>query len=201
MEKMQFGRLFTTSLLWGSAQGAFKSCLLQVQGMELSCLMANGDADHTPLQIHARTCNPSDFFCPSSLLLTSSWCICFHGVRFFGLLTKILVPEASLPSRLQQWANTFDCPEQKELASDHQGYFLPSALSSRRCVPLSTTENRDNFGPLEEHFNHLSSITLLNHQRLYRKFDNEVGLCLSKVGHKLSRRALREKKNSPMPVK
>lgn len=163
--------------------------------------MVSGDADDVILQIYTRTYSPSDFFCSSSPLLTSSWCICFHRVRFFWLLINILVPEASLPSRLQQWANTFDCPEQKGVVSDHQviSYCQPCLLED-----MSHSQPQ-RIWTILDHWRSASTPCPPSPywiiQGLYRKTDNEVGFYLSKVRHKLLFRIASREKNTSMPVK
>lgn len=160
--------------------------------------MANrvSTSDEAPLQASARICNPSDS-CVALQPLSWLYCLLLHlsvftvWVLFDSWVRRQALKPISLPdcshAKTQEWTNTFACPEQKELLSDHQGYFMPSALSSGRHIPLS--------GWWQDDFVHLSFTTLLNCPKTFQaSCDNEVNLYLSKVGHKLSfRRASRGK--------
>lgn len=109
MEKIQFWRLFTRSPLWDSAQGAFKSWVIPPSsghgiillwwavGMQMMLLSKHTQGPVTPVTLVAL--HPLSWL-PLDASVSTEWVL-------FRLLIKILVPEASLSSRLQLWANAF----------------------------------------------------------------------------------------------
>lgn len=163
MEKIQFWRLFTTSPLWDSAQGPFKSWVIPPSsghgiilfwwavGMQMMLLSKHMQGPATPVTLvalHPLSWLPLDASVPQSEFCFDSW------LRYWSL--KLL----SFPD-----CNCEQMPLSRAGGTGIRSSRLFPAVSPVFCVPLSTTENMDNFEPLQEHFNHLSSITLLNRGR------------------------------------
>lgn len=179
MEKIQFWRLFTTSHFEVLPRELLRADRFKFRAWNYPVLMANGDADDTPLQIHARTCNPSDFFAlhPLSWLLldafvSTEWSILDSWLRYWSL--KLLsLPDCNREQTPLTGESRRDWYQIIKAISYHQ-----HCVPTQHCVSLSTTENRDSFGPLEEHFSHLSSITLLNHQRALQEIQQWSGTLL-----------------------
>lgn len=127
-------------------------------------LMANGDVNDVLLQMVV----PVPFVALhrlSSLPLAAS--VSTEWVFFYSWLIYWSLKLLSLP----------DCKSEQiplTVQSKREWYQIIKVISyGQPClledVSHSATENMDNSGPLEEHFNPLSSITLLNHQRTLQK--------------------------------
>lgn len=138
MEKIQFWRLFTTSPLWDSAQGAFKSWFLQVQGMELSCFDGQWGCRWCSSPNIRKDLQPQwlllhfILWLPLDASVSTEWVL-------FRLLIKILVPEASLSSRLQLWANAF-------VQSRRDWYQIIKVISCCQPCLLCPTLNHREYG-------------------------------------------------------